>query len=52
MSPDTEEQVVFTCRECETRIFVDTEIRDRLLEVGTCLTCGATVTEAEFERCE
>lgn len=42
--------VVFVCHECGTRIFVDNEMRNLLLEAGACLECNADVTADNFER--
>jgi len=50
MSTDVDAPIVFVCGECGTRIFVDAEMRTRLIESGICLECGAAASESDFER--
>jgi len=50
MGSDTDAPIVFICHDCGTHIFVDGEMRNRLLESGSCLKCEADVTPDNFER--
>lgn len=49
MRRERDESLVFVCRNCETRIYVDDEMRETLIRAG-CIECDGAVSPADFER--